>query len=222
MSPYLLILLPGLLLLLLALFELRVCGRHLHHRHMGRAATHGLMGCCLLLAALLLAVIAASIYHYQRLSEEEIVARLTLRELEPQRFAARLETATGDHRSFEVHGDQWQLDARVLRWRTPAVLAGAPNLYRLERLSGRYRDISQEREAVRSAHDLAADAFPDLWTLRQQFPQWLGFVDADYGSGAYMPMLDGARFEVSLGPRGGLVARAADPETERRLQQSGW
>jgi hypothetical protein len=222
MSPYLLVLLPALLLLLLALLEFGVSGRRLRCRRVASALPHGLMACCLLLGALLLAVIAGSIFHYQRLASDEPVARIGLRELGPSHFVAELETADGRQRRFELLGDQWQLDARLLRWRLPALLAGAPNLYRLERLSGRYSDAQQEREAPRSVHELGADAFPDLWTLRQQFPQWLTFVDADYGSGAYMPMLDGAHYELSLGPRGGLVARAADAETAELLQRTRW
>jgi hypothetical protein len=98
----------------------------------------------------------------------------------------------------------------------------APPLYRLERLSGRYGDPKQELEARRSVHPLAQEAFPDLWSLRRQFPQWLRFVDADFGSAAYLPLLDGARYRVSLSPRGGLVAQPADAATQRLLDQAGW
>lgn len=222
MSPFLLLLLPALLLLLFGLLELSTCGRRLRQRRRMRAVPHGLIGVSLLIAALALGGLSATLMHYQRLGGQETVARLTLRQLEPQRYAVRLDGADGRHRSFELLGDEWQLDARVLRWRLPALLAGAPNLYRLERLSGRYGDIKQEREAPRSVHALAEDAFPDLWTLRRQFPDWLDFVDADFGSAAYLPMLDGARYEVTLGPRGGLVARAADGETEALLKAAGW
>ena len=110
----------------------------------------------------------------------------------------------------------------VISWKLPALLAGAPPLYRLERISGRYRDIRAEREAERSVHALDEDALLDLWTIKQQFPRWLPFVDAHHGSAAYLPMLDGAQFEVTLGGRGGLVARPADDTTRLKLEQSGW
>jgi hypothetical protein len=222
MSPFLLLLLPALLLLLFGLLELAACGRCLRRRRRLRALPHGVVGSALLIAALALGALSATLWHYQRLGEQETVAQLTLRQLAPQRYAVRLDTADGRHRSFELLGDEWQLDARLLRWQLPALLAGAPNLYRLERLSGRYGDIKQEIDAPRSVHALAEEAFPDLWTLRRQFPQWLQFVDADYGSAAYLPMLDGARYEVTLGPRGGLLARPADAETEALLQAAGW
>lgn len=176
----------------------------------------------LLLLALLLGGIGVALFGYVRLLQEVEVATLSVQQLAPQHFAVQLETPDGQRRRFELRGDQWQLDARVLRWKLPALLAGAPSLYRLERLSSRYVEVAQEREAARSVHDLGAQAFPDLWTLRRQFPQYLDFVDADFGSGAYLPLVDQARYSVSLGPRGGLVARAADAETQALLKAQGW
>lgn len=222
MSPFLLILLPALLLALLGLLAVFGSLRRARSRRPLAALTQGTVGVCLLLLALLFGGLAATIVHYQRLTGEQSVATLSLRQLGPQRFAARLDRADGQHRSFELFGDQWQIDARVLRWRLPALLAGAPNLYRLERLSGRYQDIDDERQAPRSLHDLADDGYPDLWALKRQFPQWLGFVDAEFGSATYLPMLDGAHYTVTLGPRGGLVARPADDQTERLLRAAGW
>jgi hypothetical protein len=35
----------------------------------------------------------------------------------------------------------------VLKWKLPALLAGVPPLYRLDRLSGRYDDPAQEASA---------------------------------------------------------------------------
>lgn len=178
--------------------------------------------CVLLLASALLGVLGASLFGYARLLQEVDVATLAIRQHGPQLFVVELDRADGQAQRFELQGDQWQLDARVLRWKLPALLAGAPTLYRLERLSARYEDLAQEREAPRSVHALGEQAFPDLWTLRRQFPQLLDFVDAEFGSGAYLPLIDGARFSVSLGPRGGLVARPLDAQTEALLKSSGW
>lgn len=176
----------------------------------------------LLLSAALLGVLGAALFGYTRLLQEAEVASLSVQQLAPQHYAVQLDTPDGQRQRFELRGDQWQLDARVLRWKLPALLAGAPSLYRLERLSSRYVDVAQEREAVRSVHELGAQAFPDLWILRRQFPQYLDFVDADFGSGAYLPLIDGARYSVSLGPRGGLVARPADARTQALLEAAGW
>jgi len=56
---------------------------------------------------------------------------------------------------LDLRGDEWQIDARVLKWRGMAVLIGFDTLYRLDRLSGRYRDITQERIGLRTVHSLS-------------------------------------------------------------------
>jgi hypothetical protein len=222
MSPFLFLLIPALACALFALIFLGASRRCLRERRYAGAGLRTLMMFVFVGAALGLGVLAAALYHYLQLEGETRVAEIAIRQIEPQRWSARLETADGQHRSYELRGDEWQIDARLVRWELPALLAGAPSLYRLERLSGRYRDIHQEREAQRTVHDLAADAFPDLWALKKQFPQYLPFVDADYGSAAYLPMMDGARYEVSLGTRGGLVARPADATTQQLLDAAGY
>lgn len=222
MSPFLFLLIPALACLLFALIFGGGLRRALRQRRYVGALLRLLLLAAFLLVGLGLALLASALFHYLQLDGETRVATIALRQLEPQRWSARLETADGQHRTLELRGDEWQLDARVIRWQLPALLAGAPNLYRLERLSGRYGDVKQELEAQRSVHDLAADAFPDLWTLRRQFPKYLPFVDADYGTAAYLPMLDGARFDITLGSRGGLVAKAADARTQELLDEAGW
>jgi hypothetical protein len=222
MSPFVLLLIPAVACLVFALIFGAGVRRSLRQRRRFGAAIRFTLATCFVVAGVALALLAGAIVHYLELRGDETVATISLRQVEPQRWSARLETPDGQHRSFELRGDEWQLDARLIRWKLPALLAGAPNLYRLERLSGRYGDIKQEREAARSVHDLAADAFPDLWTLRRQFPRYLSFVEADYGSAAYLPMLDGARYEVTLATRGGLIARPADARTRELLEQAGW
>jgi hypothetical protein len=150
-----------------------------------------------------------------------LVARLETQALGPQRFAVSVELPDGSRRKLELAGDDWQLDAHVIKWDVRAVVLGAPPLYQLDRISGRYADIAQEREAPRSVIALAPTRLFDLWHLKQRFPRWLPWVDADYGSAAYLPLVDDGHYVVSLAAAGGLVARAADAATAQRVQQIG-
>ena len=179
----------------------------------------------LIVLAILLSVLALSLRQFQRLAADQPVALITTTQLAAQRFSVALDTGDGAPRVFEIAGDHWQIDARVVRWQLPALLAGAPALYRLERLSGRYADIDAERELERTVHSLESGTLtvlPDLFDIKRSHPRWLPFVDARFGSAAYLPMLDGARFEVVFNPRGGLVARPADQQTAQRLESEGW
>jgi len=159
---------------------------------------------------------------YHRLTEEAVVAHVVTHALDTQRYSVRLELPDGSARTTELSGDQWQLDARVIKWRGTAVMLGATPLYRLDRLSGRYRDAAQARTQPPSLVDLGGAGPLDLWGLAQRHPAWLPWLDADFGSAAYLPMVDGGRFLVTLAPAGGLIARPADETTRMRIGQAGW
>ena len=175
-----------------------------------------------LLLAALGAFSASALLGYRRLTTETLLATLEVRQLGAQRYNVRIDYPDGEHRNVGISGDQWQLDARVIKWEPRAVMLGAPALYRLDRISGRYADAAQESERERSVVALdEANPF-DLLDLKRRFPQWLPWVDADYGSAAYLPLVDGGEYQVSLAPAGGLVARPANALTEQKLREAGW
>jgi hypothetical protein len=203
-----------------------VQGAHARRHWRGRrrfAASHRVLWC---LVFLLLAVLGAFsgtvLLGYRRLAAEALVARLDTRELGAQHFAVTIITPDGAQREVALAGDDWQLDARVIKWDTRAVVLGAPPLYRLDRISGRYRDAERESAAPKSVVALSTASTPDLWTLKRRFPQWLPWVDADYGSAAYLPLVDGGQFTVTLAAAGGLVARPTDAATVEKLRLAGW
>jgi hypothetical protein len=114
---------------------------------------------------------------------------------------------------FMLYGDDWQLDARVLKWKGWANLLGLDAQYRLERISGRYRDIEQERRDERTVYALSQNPGLDLWELSNRYRRWLPFVDAMYGSATYLPMAETARYEVKM-TQTGLIARPMNAAAE--------
>jgi hypothetical protein len=144
---------------------------------------------------------------------EAPVAELVFEQLAPQRYRVTITSVpTGEMQTLMLTGDEWQLDARVLKWKGWANMLGLDAEYRLERLSGRYRNVDQERNDTRTVYELSDNPGIDIWALRQQYPRWLPFVDAVYGSATYMPMADGARYQVSI-TQTGLIARAVNEKT---------
>jgi len=181
-----------------------------------------LFGLLVVALACVSALLAFSLVQFSRLTTDRPVASVRMVRQADQQFLLSATPHGREPREYTVYGDEWQIDARVVRWRLPALLAGAPPLYRLERLSGRYRDVAREKAGVRSVHALDDWPAPDLAALKRTFPNWLPFVDVQFGSAAYMPMFDGARYEVYLDPRGALVAKPADAPTEAELKRLGW
>jgi hypothetical protein len=176
----------------------------------------------LLVIALLACALSLSLDGYQRLVAEQPVATVSVRAFAPQQWALRVDLADGTHDSVQLSGDDWQLDARVIKWTPRAVSLGAQPLYRVERISGRWRDTEKARSTPPSVSALGGDGMLDLWQLKRSYPAWLPWVDADFGSAAYMPLIDGARYEVSLAAAGGLIARPADAQTKAKLDAADW
>jgi hypothetical protein len=195
--------LAGLWLLMRALLRLR-------RRRLVSTASNGLSGLALLLAAAAIFAVAANLHTYHRLTFEQPVAELTFEAIGAGRYRATLALADSSQtRQFELVGDQWQLDARILKWTGIANLLGLDARYRLERLGARFAELERERNGPRSVYALSENPGVDLWQLSQRF-DWLALVDATYGSAAYLPMRDGARFEVKA-TQSGLVARPLNP-----------
>ncbi len=214
MQTALLILLgAAVVLLLIAILRFR-------RRRWGAAVRNGLSGLLLLVSALVLTGLAANLHTYSRLTHEQDVAEIAFRSVSPARFVAVLERLDKDgSRSFEIQGDEWQIDARIVKWHGVGVLLGLDTRFRLERLSGRYADVDRENTEARTVYSLAQNPGVDFWQVSNQLPSWLSVVDAQYGSAAYVPMSDGARYRISV-TQSGLVARPVNEAA--RVAVDGW
>ena len=151
------------------------------------------------------AMLAASLHTYARLTQEQEAARAVLRALGAQRYELLLVRPGAPAQRFELRGDEWQIDARVLKWRGMGTLLGFDTVYRFERLSGRYANNDQERKAPRTVHALAGEGAVDFWQLLKKYHRYMPVADALYGSAAYVPMADGAQYVVSVSATGLLI-----------------
>ena len=188
-------------------------------------------------AATAAALLGFNAQTYARLTYERPVAEISLRQLGPQYFEATVtkpgvDGAEDDVRVYPVNGDDWRIEARVLKWKPWANVLGLDSQYRLERLAGRYENIEQERHGARSVHDISGDDKPvqvlgkdvpwkpSVWeTGRRIRPQW-DALDTLYGGAAYMPMTEGAKYEVWI-TQSGLIARPANEEA-MKASSGGW
>ena len=168
----------------------------------------GLVGLLLLAIAALMAAISINLYTYDRLTHESTIIEVRFQGVGPQHFLASM-MFKDSTKILDLRGDEWQIDARVLKWRGMAILLGFNTLYRLDRLSGRYRDITQERTELHTVHSLSEEKGLDLWMIGRRYAPWIPWVDAVYGSATYMPMVDGASFTVSISSTG-LLARPSN------------
>ncbi len=177
-----------------------------------RGAGHGLAGLTCAAMAVALFALAANFHTYGRLTYERDVATLTFEAMAAQRYRVTLEQPEdAPAEVFEIRGDQWQIDARILKWSGIANVLGLDANYRLDRLSGRYANITHERTAARTVYALSDNPGLDLWAAAQRYQRWLPLADASYGSATYLPMADGARFVVTITQAGVIARPANDP-----------
>jgi hypothetical protein len=177
-------------------------------RRVFTGSLEGLVGLLLLAVAALMAAISINLYTYDRLTHESTIAEVSFHEIGPQHFGVAV-LLKNDTKILDLRGDEWQVDARVLKWRGMAVLIGFDTLYRFDRLSGRYRDITRERTGPHTVYSLSEEQGLDLWMIGRRYAHWIPWVDAVYGSATYMPMVDGASYTVSVSSTG-LLARPSN------------
>jgi len=202
----------GLVALLFALSATRRARR----RRPVACVLHGLASVAFLAFAAVAALVGLDLASYARLTQEAPVAEVRFRQQGSQRYAAEVILPDGNRESFALAGDEWQLDARVLKWHGAATVLGLDSGFRLDRIGGRYRDIAAERSAPRTVFELARPRGVDVWDLARRFHALLPWLDALYGSATYLPMADGAHYAVSISPTG-LVARPLNREAREAV-----
>jgi hypothetical protein len=202
----------GLLLLIVAIRRFRVM-------NVGSGAVSLAAAIVLLLVATALFGVVLNLRTYQRLTSEAPAGELDLSRIAPHQYDAVLTFPNGAVAVFFLRGDEWQVDARILKWQASVDLLGFDTAFRLDRISGRYTKIEDERGQPRTVYQLRPPDAVDLWDLARRYHRWLPWVDALYGSATFLPMADKASYEISASQTG-LIARPLNEAARNAI--SGW
>src|ERR1700730_14020786 len=137
--------------------------RLLRRRRVLGGVLNGATALVLILLGVCAALIGANLRTYQRLSFEQPAAELQFTRTGEREFNGVLAYPGGERASFALRGDEWQVDARVLKWHAFANLIGFDTAYRLERLGGRYSTVEDERAQARTVYTLNPPQRIDPW-----------------------------------------------------------
>lgn len=174
-----------------------------------RFATRTLVGLLLLSLGVLAGGIGFGMRGYRALTREDVAARIAVRPLGPQRFSATIRVPDRPEITHELAGDAIYVDAHILKWKPIVNVFGLHTAYELDRVGGRYNDITREKSPERTVYSLAPDRPVDLFGLRRRYAFLAPLLDAEYGSGSFVPVTKPAEFEVRISTTGLLIREAA-------------
>lgn len=180
----------------------------------------GTAGLSLLVIAVLLVLISMDMLSYQQVFNEKPLGTISFEKKGDQLYTGKLTLIdTGEEQDYAIYGDQWQVDARIISWTGILKLLGAKAGYRLDRLSGRYYSLEDEHRKQRSVHQLqSSEYWVDFWSWLHNSGDFLPLIDAVYGSATYLPMEDGAFFEITL-TLNGLAAKPMNGVAEQAVKR---
>ena len=194
----------GLVLILSGLFAL------LRWRPL-RFALRTLLGLLFLSMGVVSGGIGIGMQGYRALTREDVAARVAVRPLGPQRFEAIFRVPDRPPMTFQLSGDAIYVDAHILKWTPMANMLGLHTAYELDRVAGRYDDLAQERSAERTIFPIGEEKVVDLFGLRRRYTALAPLLDAEYGSGTFVPVRRRATFEVRISTTG-LLIREVNPQ----------
>ena len=180
----------------------------------------GSAGLIVLCFAIFLLLLGLDFQSYKPLLKNQSIANLSFNQIQPQQYNVTVTLGDGQEQSYSLSGDLWQLDARVLTWTESLSRMGLMPGYRLDRLSGRYVSLEEEKSMPRTVHALYdAGNGVDIWSLLNDSGNSFGLIKSSYGSATYLPMKDGALYSVQL-THNGLSAIALNDRAKQAI--AGW
>jgi hypothetical protein len=178
------------------------------HVRLLRFAFRMLAGLLLLALGALSGALSLGIQGYHALTREDVAAHVSIRPAGPQRFTAVVRYADGRETAYALAGDEVYVDAHILKWKPLVNILGLHTSYELDRISGRYHVIEQERAAPRTLYALSPERPVDLFGLRRRYEFLAPLLDADYGSASFVPASNPAEFELRVSTTGLLFREA--------------
>jgi hypothetical protein len=202
----------GLLLLLTAVSRFRVM-------NIGSGIFSGISAAVFLLLAVVAFLVSVDLRTYQRLTAEQPAGEVEFSRIAPSQFNAVLTYPNGTAAYFFLRGDEWQVDAHLLKWQAALNLAGFDTAFRLDRISGRYTHIEDEKTQPRTVYALNPPSALDVWDIAHRYHSLIPWIDAQYGSATFLPMADKASYQIEV-TQSGLIARPSNQAAKDAV--AGW
>jgi hypothetical protein len=164
-----------------------------------------LLGLLFLSLGALFGTITMGIQGYRALVREEVAAVVKIQPMGPQEFNAVFRLADAGEVSFLIAGDEIYVDAHILKWKPILNFLGLHTAYELDRVAGRYTRLEDEQSKPRTVFPLSQDKPVDMFHLRQKYALLKPLLDAQYGSGTFVPADKTGELEIRVSTSGLLI-----------------
>jgi len=172
----------------------------------GRGTAQMIAGAPLAIAGLAVALLGLNTQTFARLTHEGPVADVWTVAADPVRHLYRVRVTRLDGPKLSqdcvLQGDEWEIGARVQKWKPWANVLGLDATYVLEQVSNRYFTAARGNGKPIAACDLKG---PPPQVNRWLPKSWLAWLvhhayteDRRFGSAVFMPLADGAAYRVLI------------------------
>ena len=168
-----------------------------------------LTGLCCAGAAGVLTLLVLLLQAFHAFTAETPVATVRATRISSQEFELAYLPSGHDEaetQRYRVKGDQWAISGGVVKWHRWVTAAGVPSYHKPMRIGGQYSRVEQQRAEPPTAYDLGSDV-DTLWELLYWMDPYLPFIEAVYGSSAYVYIEPNVAQDVYVTPTGYLIKR---------------
>jgi hypothetical protein len=158
--------------------------------------------------SLLFGTISISIQGYNAFTREELAASVEVFPIRKQLYTAHITFPDSSEKQFNLEGDEFYIDAHILKWKSIANLFGLHTFYELDRVAGRYIEIEDESNKHRTVYSLADDKLIDIFYWRLKYPILSFLVDAEYGSASFVTANVNKKINIMVSTTGLLIRDA--------------
>jgi hypothetical protein len=149
-----------------------------------------------------------AIQGYRALIQEKVAARVKIEPTGSEKFVAYFSFPNGREETFSLAGDQFYVDAHILKWKPVVNFFGLHTAYELDRVAGRYSRLEDELSKPHTVFSLSKSKPVDMFSLRERYSLLSPLLDAEYGSATFIQAKEPTEVEVQVSTTELLVRKA--------------
>lgn len=175
-------------------------------------------------------LVGLNLQTYKRLTHEQLAATVYFTQIENEanKYVARITYPDGTAKNYTLTGDEFEIGAQVIKFKPLANMLGFDSVYRLEYMSGRFRErfvYDKVKTAEVTGVKLSSDPGLDVAAYVKHSGARFGLEsvgidggqeDARYGSAVYVPMSHGLEFEIKV-TQDAVIARPLNEEAAKAV-----